>query len=95
MLDADENTEDMICMLKFVNNEKIVSIYERLKNKNIALNLKSFVLNGRDIMKFNLESKQINNALNDMLLFSVLNETNNKQLILNELEKRITEGRYD
>ena len=61
-------------------------LYEDLMSKNIALTLQDFCVKSGDLIKLGYKGKEVGDALNDLLLYSVINENNNREEILNFLK---------
>lgn len=77
-----------------LDNIEVYDIVNRLKNKNIALELSDFCLKNSDMISLGLKGKNISIALNDMFLYSVVYEINDKEILVKVLEKLIKERKY-
>lgn len=75
--------------------EEIADIYYRLTSKNIALDINDFCIKPADIMALGVKGKNIRTLLNDMFLYSVVYEINDKEILLKVAGQLIKENKYD
>ena len=86
--------------LIFISQKKdeymdIEDIYNRLTQKNIALELSKFSIKSEDMIKLGLKGKYISMALNDIFLYAVIYEITEKDVLLKVVERLIKEGKYE
>lgn len=95
ILDCGKDLEIIVDL--FSGKEKyndLIDLYEKLKSKNIAMNLSDFTIKGKEITNLGLTGRNVSLALNDMLLYGAVYEINDKEILIKTLKKLISEGKY-
>ena len=95
LLDYADNIKLIRYICEDEDYSEVSKIIDRLNKKGIALTRKEFCVKPLDIIdKYNLAgSELIGNAIDYMLYYGVINETNNKNELLVALDKYINGGK--